>query len=411
MELRQLETLAAVADRGSFSAAAEALGISQPAVSQQIQTLERDIGSPLIDRSGRRARLTERGEVVLRHARRLLAARDELARELADQDGELAGHLVVGSSTGLGEHVLPPLLGGFRELHPAVSVTLRVEVTVTVIDRVLERELELGVVGATRANRALVYEPFLEDRIVLAVPAGHRFAGRTIGLDDLVAEPLIVMQAGAGVRTVIEDELRRAGVRARDLRIAMEMGLQESAKAAVEAGYGVSFLSSLALDRELRLGTLATAEVDGIDPVREFSTVRPAHTPPAGWSRRSSPTAATRSACQAGAAARRARPPRPGESPARPRPSGHARPAAGANRHGSTRPGGAGCRPCRCHLTDRWAPAKPRALVLRTCSSRNSIGETRSKRDPGMGNRTYREGVKTGGRHATSTGSSRRQTA
>ena len=280
MELRQLETLAAVADRGSFSSAAEALGISQPAVSQQIQTLERHIGSPLIDRSGRRARLTERGEDVLRHARRLLAARDELTRELADQDGELAGHLVVGSSTGLGEHVLPPLLGGFRELHPAVSVTLRVEVTVTVIDRVLERELELGVVGATRANRALVYEPFLEDRIVLAVPAGHRFAGRTIGLDELVAEPLIVMQAGAGVRTVIEDELRRAGVRARDLRIAMEMGLQESAKAAVEAGYGVSFLSSLALDRELRLGTLATAEVDGIDPVREFSTVRPAHTPP-----------------------------------------------------------------------------------------------------------------------------------
>ena len=115
---------------------------------------------------------------------------------------------------------------------------------------------------------------------MLAVPAGHRFAGRTIGLDELVAEPLIVMQAGAGVRTVIEDELRRAGVRPRDLRIAMEMGLQESAKAAVEAGYGVSFLSSLALDRELRLGTLATAEVDGIDPVREFSTVRPAHTPP-----------------------------------------------------------------------------------------------------------------------------------
>jgi DNA-binding transcriptional LysR family regulator len=278
--MRQLETLAAVADRGSFSAAADALGISQPAVSQQIQALERDVGAPLIDRSGRRARLTERGDVVVRHARRLLAVREELQRELADQDGELSGHLVVGSSTGLGEHVLPPLLGGFRERHPGVAVTLRVEVTVNVIDRVLERELEVGVVGATRANRALVYEPFLEDRIVLAVPAGHRFAGRTVSLDELVAEPLIVMQAGAGVRSVIEDELRRAGVRTRDLRIAMEMGLQESAKAAVEAGYGVSFLSSLALDRELRLGTLAIAEVDGIDPVREFSTVRPAHFQP-----------------------------------------------------------------------------------------------------------------------------------
>ena len=236
--------------------------------------------TPLIDRSGRRARLTERGEVVLRHARGCWRLRDELTRELADRTASWPASCVVGSSTGLGEHVLPPLLGGFRELHPAVSVTLRVEVTVTVIDRVLERELELGVVGASAPNRALVYEPFLRDRIVLAVPAGHRFAGRTIGLDELVAEPLIVMQAGAGVRTVIEEELRRAGVRPRDLRIAMEMGLQESAKAAVEAGYGVSFLSSLALDRELRLGTLATAEVDGIDPVREFSTVRPATASP-----------------------------------------------------------------------------------------------------------------------------------
>src|SRR5204862_7756937 len=134
---------------------------------------------------------------------------------------------------------------------------------------------------------------FLRDRVILAVPGGHRFAGRTVELAELVREPLIVMQAGAGVRTVIEDELRHAGVRLRDLNVAMEMGLQESAKAAVEAGYGVSFLSQLAVERELRLGTLATAEVDGIDPVRDFSTVRPATRRPSrpteaflDWSRR-----------------------------------------------------------------------------------------------------------------------------
>ena len=185
-------------------------------------------------------------------------------------------YLVVGSSTGLGEHVLPLLLGSFHEQHPTVSVTLRVESTVEIIDRVLERDLELGVVGAVRPHRALVYDPFLEDKIILAVPAQHRFAGRSIALDELRAEPLILMQSGAGVRTVIDEELRRAGVRQRDLRVAMELGLQESAKAAVEAGYGVSFLSSLAVERELRLGTLGVAEVEGIDPVRHFSTVRPA---------------------------------------------------------------------------------------------------------------------------------------
>jgi molybdate transport repressor ModE-like protein len=276
MDLRQLRTLSEIADRGSFSAAAEALGVSQPAVSQQIRALEREVGEPLIDRSGRRARLTERGELVRRYAQRMLALSDEFERELADGGGELTGSLVVGSSTGLGEHVLPLLLGGFRAEHPGVSVSLRIEATSTVIDRVLARELELGVVGAVRAHRALAYEPFLRDRVILAVPAGHRFAGHSVGLDELVAEPLILMQSGAGVRTVIEDELRRAGVRPRDLNVAMELGLQESAKAAVEAGFGVSFLSQLAVERELRLGTLATADVDGIDPVRDFQTVRPA---------------------------------------------------------------------------------------------------------------------------------------
>jgi molybdate transport repressor ModE-like protein len=276
MDLRHLSTLAEIAERGSFSAAAEALGISQPAVSQQVRTLERELGEPLIDRRGRRVVLTARGELVHRYARRMLALRGEFERDFAEGSGELSGHLVVGSSTGLGEHVLPLLLGSFREQHPTVAVTLRVESTVEIIDRVLERDLELGVVGAVRPHRALVYEPFLEDKLILAVPPDHRFAGRSVGLEELRSEPLILMQSGAGVRTVIDEELRRAGVRQRDLNVAMELGLQESAKAAVEAGYGVSFLSSLAVERELRLGTLGVAEVEGINPVRHFSTVRAA---------------------------------------------------------------------------------------------------------------------------------------
>ena len=270
MDLRQLQTFVEVVDRGSFSAAADALGVSQPAVSQQIATLERTLEAQLIDRSGRRARPTERGELVYRHALRMLAVRDELAHDLAEGGDELSGHLVVGASTGPGEHVLPGLLGGFRDAHPHVTVTLRVEVTSTIVDRVLGRELELGVVGARRAHRALHFEPFLRDRVVLAVPAGHPFAGRSVTLAELAAEPLVVMQEGAGVRGVIEAELRRVGIRPRDLNVAMELGLQESAKSAVEAGYGVSFLSVTAIAKELELGTLAAADVEGIDPVRDF---------------------------------------------------------------------------------------------------------------------------------------------
>ncbi|MGN6378076.1 MAG: selenium metabolism-associated LysR family transcriptional regulator [Gaiellales bacterium] len=280
MDLRQLQTFVEVVDRGSFSAAADALGISQPAVSQQIASLERGLGEPVIDRSGRRARATERGELVYRHAVRMLAVRDELQDDLAAAGDELAGHLVVGASTGPGEHVLPGLLGRFRQANPRVSVTLRVESTGAIVDHVLDRELEIGVVGARRPHRSLAFRPFLRDRLVLAVPAGHRFAGRAVSLDELVTEPLVVQQEGAGVRRVIESELRRVGMRPREFNVAMELGLQESAKSAVEAGHGVSFLSVTAIAKELALGTLETADVDGIDPVRDFYWVWLAGRPP-----------------------------------------------------------------------------------------------------------------------------------
>src|SRR3954467_13456976 len=105
MDLRQLRTLSEVADRGTFSAAAEALGVSQHGRRQQLRALQRESGEPLLDRGGLRARLTERGVMVHRYAQRMLALSDEFQRELADEEGELTGSLVVGSSTGLGEHV------------------------------------------------------------------------------------------------------------------------------------------------------------------------------------------------------------------------------------------------------------------------------------------------------------------
>jgi LysR family transcriptional regulator, transcriptional activator of the cysJI operon len=111
---------------------------------------------------------------------------------------------------------------------------------------------------------------------VLACPPGHRFAGRTVTLAQLREEPLIVMQEGAGVRQVIEDELRRAGTRLRDLEPRLELGLQESVKAAVAAGHGVTFISRAGIEADLAAGTLETAKVKGLDPAREISLVRSA---------------------------------------------------------------------------------------------------------------------------------------
>lgn len=275
MDTRQLAAFCAVVELRSFSQAAARLGVTQPAVSMQIRALEEKLGHRLLDRSGRRVEPTEAGERLYRGAQRLIALEEQLMDEVAGvEEGELSGRLEIGSSTGPGERVVPLLLCEFQSRSPQVSVSLAIFDTQTVIEHVAERELELGIVGAARKHRGVVFEPFFRDEVVLACPPGHRFAGRTISLDELRTEPLIVMQEGAGVRQVVEDELRRHGVRMRDLNVQLELGLQESVRSAVMGGYGITFVSRAAIEAELAANQLASGRVEGVDPVREISLVR-----------------------------------------------------------------------------------------------------------------------------------------
>jgi DNA-binding transcriptional LysR family regulator len=275
MDTRQLAAFCAVVERKSFSQAAERLGVTQPAVSLQIRSLEQRLGRQLLDRSGRRVEPTEAGLRLYASAQRLLALEESLLEELSgDDEGALTGTLELGASTGPGGTVVPLLLSEFQELHSELRVRLIVSDTQTVVDRVAERQLELGIVGAGRRHRGVVFEPFFRDEVVLACPPQHRFAGKAITLEQLESEPLIVMQEGAGVRQVIEDELRRAGKRLRDLDVRLELGLQESARSAVVAGHGVTFISRLAIEADLAAGRVATARVRGLDPVREIFLAR-----------------------------------------------------------------------------------------------------------------------------------------
>jgi DNA-binding transcriptional LysR family regulator len=275
MDTRQLAAFCAVVERKSFSQAAERLGVTQPAVSLQIRSLEQRLGRQLLDRSGRRVEPTEAGRRLYTSAQRLLAAEEHLLEDLdAEDEGTITGTLELGASTGPGGTVVPLLLCDFQEQHPNVRVRLTVSDTQTVVDRVGDRELELGIVGAGRRHRGVAFEPFFSDEVVLACPSGHGFAGKKISLDDLKGEKLIVMQEGAGVRQVIEDELRKAGMRLRDLDVHLELGLQESVRSAVVAGHGIAFISRLAIEADLDAGRIATARVRGLDPVREIFLAR-----------------------------------------------------------------------------------------------------------------------------------------
>ena len=273
MDTRQLAAFCTVVERRSFSQAAEQLGVTQPAVSLQIRSLEKRLGLQLLDRSGRRVEPTEAGRRLYRSAQRLLALEEQLLAELGEEvEGELTGRLEIGASTGPGGTVLPVALAEFQKLNPGVQIALSVSDTQHVIEQVARREVELGVVGAVRRHRGVVFEPFFRDEVVLAVPRGHRFADRTVTLDELKVEPLVLMQEGAGVRQVIDDELREAGVRLRDLNVRLELGLQESARSAVLAGFGVTFISRSAIEADVAAGTAGSRAGRGARAVtRDFA--------------------------------------------------------------------------------------------------------------------------------------------
>jgi DNA-binding transcriptional LysR family regulator len=272
MDTRQLAAFCTVVERRSFSQAAERLGVTQPAVSLQVRALEKRLGTQLLDRSGRRVEPTEAGWRLYRGAQRMLALEDQLVADVAASgEGDLAGDLVLGASTGPAAVVVPVVLGEFHRLNSDVRVFLTVSDTHSIVERVAARELELGIVGAARRHRGVRFEPFFSDEVILVCPPGHPFSGRTVTLEELREEPLILMQEGAGVRQIVEDALRRQGIRLRDLDVRLELGLQESVRRAVEAGYGVTFISRTAVESDLAAGRLAEARVEGLEATREIS--------------------------------------------------------------------------------------------------------------------------------------------
>ncbi len=275
MDIRQLRLFCRIVDRRSFSLAADELHITQPAASQQVRSMERELKTTLLDRSRRTVVPTDAGQVLYRYGREILDLDERARTEILDLGELVAGRVVVGASTGPGEHVLPGMLTQFRESYPGVSISLHVDDTHAVVERVLAREFEIGAVGAVTPRPELVAEPLARDEIVLVCGPAHRWAaGAPVTLDEVAAEPQVMQQQGAGVRIVVEDHLQRAGVQLDRLNVAMEMGLMESAKQAAIAGGGVTFVSRWAIVPEVEHGALVVVPIEGFRVLRDFYTVR-----------------------------------------------------------------------------------------------------------------------------------------
>ncbi|MCL6432208.1 MAG: LysR family transcriptional regulator [Anaerolineae bacterium] len=268
MELRQLRAFERVVALGSFSRAAEELALSQPAVTAQVQGLERELGLRLLERLPRRVLLTAAGEALLPFARSMLNLEEDARRALEELKGLQAGTLRVGASPTVGAYLMPALLGELKRRHPGLRTIAEIRPTQEVAAALETHALDIGLVEAAVDSTALSIEPFGTDELVLIVPAGHPWsARRTVRPAELTGQPLIAREPGSGTRQLVEDRLRALGL---EVTPTLELGAIEAIKNAVAAGLGVAFVSRLAIEPEQRLGTLAVVQVEGLDLRRPF---------------------------------------------------------------------------------------------------------------------------------------------
>ncbi|MFN8598076.1 MAG: LysR family transcriptional regulator [Anaerolineae bacterium] len=275
VQLSELRVFVIAAEELNFSRTAERLHLSQSAVSQNIQSLERLFAVELFIRQGRSVRLSEAGQALLPLAQEVVNAVGRMSEVMNGIEGQVAGELIVGCSTTSGKYLLPNLVAAFRHSYPLVRVGIKVMSRDEVINRLIDGRLSLGVTSQKIDQRDLEYVPFFEDRVILIVPAQHHWAayGRALPA-DLVDEPIILREDKAGTMQVLLEGLAQHGITLDMLNPIMEIGNAEAIEMAVEEGLGIAFVSELAAARGLALGRVKKVEVQGLDLRRTIYVAR-----------------------------------------------------------------------------------------------------------------------------------------
>jgi DNA-binding transcriptional LysR family regulator len=271
MELHQLQSFVRVAEEGSITRAAEALHVTQPAVTNHVRALERELRVPLFERTGRGVRLTAAGAALLDYARRSLAILEEGRQVLTELREGGSRRLVLGVGVTTSILHLPGWLRRFRESNAGVDVTVRTGRSREIAALAVEREIDLGVVTSSVASGDLRIAGLFEEEIVLVTPPEHPLAGRTAPPAELETASLILFQSGSGFRDYLDRSLSSAGLR---VQIKMESDSVEAIKGFVQVGLGISLLPAAAVAEELEAGSLARAWIDGLPQlIRRTSVV------------------------------------------------------------------------------------------------------------------------------------------
>lgn len=275
--LDQLRILKAIAAEGSFKRAADSLYVSQPAVSLQVQNLERQLDVPLFDRGGRRAQLTEAGHLLLTYGDRILSLCQETCRAIEDLQNLQGGTLIIGASQTTGTYLIPKMIGVFRQNYPDVAVQLHVHSTRRTCWSVVNGQVDLAIIGGevpSELLESLEVTPYAEDELALILPVFHPLAqSDMIPKEDLYKLGFIVLDAQSTIRKVIDQILLRSNIDPRRLKLEMELNSIEAIKNAVQAGLGASFVSVSAIEKELQLGVLKRVEIENVVIKRTLSLI------------------------------------------------------------------------------------------------------------------------------------------
>jgi DNA-binding transcriptional LysR family regulator len=272
MNLNQLKVFCEVVERQGFTRAAEALFLTQPAVSRQVRELERHFGVELFEQIGKRIYSTEAGNTLYNYAKQVFHTLDDLEVEINQLKGLKSGHLRIAASATAGTYLLPPLLGRFKRKYPGVEITLEIDNSQEVEQKLIQfQQLDLGVTERPVVEAALYSEPFDTDELMVIVSPEHRLAGmESLEVTDLHGERFIHREAGSGTRALLEEEFARLELRVRPV---MELGSTAAVKQAVAANLGMSIVSSRSIRLEVEAGLLKMLHCPDMRLIREIRFV------------------------------------------------------------------------------------------------------------------------------------------
>lgn len=272
----RLQVFYTVANRLSFTKAAEELYITQPAVTKHIHELEAHFKLQLFERNGNKIQLTPAGKTLLQHTESLFSIYRNIEFDMNNLAGKHNGKLRVGASTTVAQYVIPPILASFRQKFKDIAVTLTSGNTEQIEKALLTNEIDIGMIEGQSKNKSIQYTTFLKDEIVLVCNTSHPFARKeSLKPEELKTIPLLLREPGSGTLAVITHALKSVQLKLSQLTIEMQLDSTESIKSFLLHSPCMAFISRQAIHKELRNNEFRIIDVKGLHIERFFYIIQP----------------------------------------------------------------------------------------------------------------------------------------